>query len=441
LNKYLHKILYPFFAEGLYNIQPRKAFLLMRVLFIHQNIPGQFKYLISILPQRPGWEVTAIAEAPRVQQIGPIRGVKLIGYPLPQNAGEATHHYLRSTEAAVRRGQAVTRACLSLRGQGYVPDLIVVHPGWGENLYLKEVYPNTPQLAYYEFFYNTSGADINFDSEYPNQFDDLLRARTRNATQLIAMTVSDWGISPTYWQRAQYPEWYRSKISVIFDGVDTDIVSPRPNVSFELPDNKGTLTPTQQVITFINRNFEPYRGFHVFMRALPEILRRNPKAQVVMVGGDEISYGRAAPPHTTYRKMLLEELGTSLDLSRIHFVGRISYGRLLDLLRLSSAHIYFTYPFVLSWSMVEAMALGALVIGSATAPVMEVIEDGKNGLLVPFFDKDALVNTVSEVLAKPELYQTLRSAARATVIERYNLRECLGAQIRLMQAVARHGRP
>ena len=406
----------------------------MRILFIHQNFPGQYPHLAAHLAADPGNTVVAMGERANMERRAQPAGVRLIGYPSPAAARPEVHPFVRGHESAVRRGHLVAQTMMKLREQGFVPEVVCAHPGWGETLFVKDVYPEARLLGYFEFFYHGIGADVGFDPEFPTSFDDLCRVRVKNSTMLITLDAADAGVAPTRWQQMQAPAAYRSKIEVVHEGIDTANVCPDPADSLALPD--GTrLTAADEVVTYVSRNLEPYRGFHVLMRALPAILARRPRAQVVIIGGDQVSYGIPDPAGGTYRARLLAELGGSLDRSRVHFPGRIPYRRYLSALRISSAHVYLTYPFVLSWSMLEAMAAGCMVIGSRTPPVEEVIEDGVNGWLTDFFDHAALAQRVCEALEAGPALAALRAAARRTIVERYDLRSvCLPRQVALVTA-------
>ena len=405
----------------------------MRILFIHQNFPGQYPHLAAQLAADPANTVVAIGERANMEKRAQPAGVRLIGYATPAGAKREVHPFVRGHESAVRRGHLVAQVMMKLREQGFVPDVVCAHPGWGETLFVKDVYPASRLIGYFEFFYHGRGTDVGFDPEFPTSFDDLCRVRVKNSTMLLTLDAADAGVAPTRWQQVQAPAQYRPKIEVVHDGVDTETVCPDPSDRLTLAD--GTvLTAADEVLTFVSRNLEPYRGFHVFMRSLPAILARRPAARVVIVGGDEVSYGIANPAGGTYRASLLAELGGALEPSRVHFTGRIPYRSYLAMLRISSAHVYLTYPFVLSWSMLEAMAAGCMVIGSRTPPVEEVIEDGVNGWLTDFFDREALAERVCEALAKRSALGALRAAARRTVVERYELkRVCLPRQMAIVQ--------
>ncbi|HUA53991.1 MAG TPA: glycosyltransferase family 4 protein [Candidatus Sulfotelmatobacter sp.] len=391
----------------------------MKLLFVHQNFPGQFKHICRVLAAQGRHQVVFLTK-PNDNHIA---GIQKVVYT-PQRAPTPNiHHYIGEYENGVLHGQAVVREVLKLRQTGFVPDVMIGHNGWGETLFLKDVFPKPPLLSYFEFFYRSRGADVGFDPEFETSFDDLFRVRAKNSINLLGMDAADWGLSPTEWQRSRYPDYFRPRISVIHEGVDTDTLTPKRIDVVALP-NGRTLPRNAEIVTYVSRNLEPYRGFHVFMRALPEILRRRPRAHVLILGGDEVSYGRRLPAGDSYRKRMLAEV--TIDPERVHFLGRIPYDQFVGVLHASSVHVYLTYPFVLSWSMLEAMSCGCLVIGSATPPVQEVIRDRENGLLVDFFSTGQIADRVDEVLDHPDRMAALRVAARQTIIDRYDLRRlCL----------------
>lgn len=383
----------------------------MKIIFIHQNFPGQFLHIASHLAQT-GHEVISISQ-PHA------RGIKSINNAVYKPAREVTkgiHHYLGGTESAILNGQAVARVLQTFKHQGFVPDVVIGHAGWGETLYVKDVFPGTKLVNYLEFFYHATGADTGFDPEYPNEFDDHLRIRTKNIVNLLALNSCDAGISPTTWQKSRYPFEYQPKISVIHEGVNTEIVRSNPDASYTLA-NKITLTNKDNVITYVARNLEPYRGFHSFMRALPAICQRQPDCHVLIVGGDEVSYGRRTKDGKTYKQQLLEEV--AIDRSMVHFLGKLPYDEYLKILQISSAHVYLTVPFVLSWSMLEAMSAGCLVIGSDTAPVKEVIKHNENGLLVDFFSPLAIADAVDLALNNRTEMKKIGETARRYIQTHY----------------------
>lgn len=392
----------------------------MNVLFVHQNCPGQFKHLAPALAAE-GHNVVFIGQKDKRTP----QGVKRLEYEPHRKPTPKIHPYLVGTEAAVLNGQAVARIGFGLRQKGFLPDVMIGNPGWGETLFLKDVWPDAPLISLSEFYYNGKGADVGFDPEFGTGEDAILRARIRSSQHLLAIEAADYAYSPTNWQKAQFPKAYHDRIRVIHDGIDTDVARPNPDAQFRLPSG-ATLTRKDEVLTYLSRNLEPYRGFHSFMRALPGIVERRPEAQVVVVGGNDASYGARPGPDQSWRDVMLDEIGPLPE--RVHFLDRIPYGQFLSLMQVSSVHVYLTYPFVLSWSMLEAMASGAFVVGSATAPVQEVIEDGENGWLVDFFDHNAMAARVADALAKRNNVDALRHAARETVVARYDLRTCLNAQ-------------
>ncbi len=401
----------------------------MRFLFVHQNFPGQFPHIVRLLASRRENLVVAIGEEanllnrPRLHPKVEVKAYKPHGGSRPE-----THHYLRDTESAVRRGQSVARVAIELKKSGFFPDVVVGHPAWGETLFLKDVFPRARHVSYFEFFYRSEGGDVGFDPEFPEVFDDRFRIRIKNTVQLLSLDAADTGLSPTTWQKSRFPREYQQKINVIHEGIDTGKIRPDSGAVAEVDGVR--LKRGDRVVTFLSRNLEPYRGFHVFMRSLPLIQRRCPDAHVVIVGADGVSYGRRLPEGQNYRTRYTAEVEDKVDWSKVHFTGRVPYDRYLSLLQVSMAHVYLTYPFVLSWSMLESMAAGCALVGSATAPVEEVITHGENGVLVDFFGVERLADAVADVLDNPGSYEPMRRRARQTVVERYDLHSvCLPAML------------
>ena len=218
--------------------------------------------------------------------------------------------------------------------------------------------------------------------------------------------------------------------------MDTDAIRPAPDTTINL-DGGIALRPGDDVVTFVNRNLEPYRGCHSFIRAMAEIQRRRPLARIVIVGGDGVSYGSKPPAGTTWKALFLKEVEDQIDLSRIHFVGTVPYNAFIGLLQVSACHVYLTYPFVLSWSMLEAMSAGCLVVGSRTQPVQEVIRHGENGLLVDFFSPKEIAEQVVQVLDAPGDFTAIRQRARQTIVDRYDLKStCLPQHLAYIDELA-----
>ncbi|MGO9446916.1 MAG: glycosyltransferase family 4 protein [Thiobacillaceae bacterium] len=404
----------------------------MKVLFVHQNFPGQYLHLARALGAHPGNEVVFITQ----REDASLPGVRNIVYKPHRVVTQNVHHYLRETEAGVINAQEVARAALNLKTSGFVPDVMLGHNGWGEIWYLKDVFPTTPLIGYFEFFYRFLGADVGFDPNEEAIFDTAPRIRTKNLGNLLGLDCVDLGQCPTRWQHSLYPARYQERLRVVHEGIDTRLAAPNPQARLKLPSGQE-LTPAGEIVTYVARNLEPYRGFLSFMRSLPAILKRRPKAQVVIIGGDETSYGARPADGTTYRQQMLAELGDALDLKRVHFLGKVPYPVFMATLQVSSAHVYLTFPFVLSWSMLEAMSAGCLVIGSRTAPVEEVIRHGENGLLVDLFSHEAIAEQVVSALEDPGAYESLRENARRTVVDSYDLHSiCLPAQVGLLKEAA-----
>lgn len=413
---------------------------IMKILFIHQNFPGQFKHLAPALAALPGIEVRAMT----IQTPGAAdwQGVGLHPYSLARGTTPGIHPWLTDLEAKTIRGEACFRAALALKDQGYQPDRIIAHPGWGESLFVKEVWPQARLGIYCEFYYHASGADVGFDPEFPASDQvEPCRILLKNSNNLLHFESADDGISPTHWQASTFPERFRSRITVIHDGIDTDLVAPDPAVSLTLGQGSTgglRLSRADELITFVNRNLEPYRGFHIFLRSLPELLRLRPKARVLIVGGDGVSYGAAPPAGRSWKEIFVAELGERIgaaDWGRVHFLGNIPYQHFIPLLQISTVHVYLTYPFVLSWSLLEAMSAGCAIVAGDTQPLREAIVDEQTGVLVDFFDVTGLTEAVCGLLSDPAKRARLGAAARDFARQHYDLkRVCLPRQIDWVRA-------
>ncbi len=400
----------------------------VKVLFVHQNFPAQFANVAAMFASRPDHEVVAIGSATARS----LPNVRLVQYGFSVEGILAVHPFARSFDAEVRRAEQIIYVGSELLASGFKPDIVVVHCGWGESLPLRALFPEAKIVTYFELFYRDRGFDVDFDPEWPRiSVDGTVGLKIRNASTLLALADTDVAISPTQWQRSSFPAQFRHLIEVCHEGIDTERVCPDPRARLTLSEGV-TFQAGDEIITYVSRNLEPLRGYHVFMRSLARTLRARPRAQVVIVGGDRVSYGLGAPAGTTWKEHFLDQNRDDLDLSRVHFLGRVDYETYLRVLQVSAVHVYLTYPFVLSWSMLEAMAAGCLVVASATGPVTEVI-DRSNGLLVDFFDHSALSNQVCAVLATRDKYQPLRAAARQFIVEHYAKDACVADFVALIE--------
>ena len=419
----------------------------MNYLFLHQNFPGQFKHLAPALTAR-GHKVVALT-LQKVEETS-WQGVELVSYGVTQGSTPGTHPWVVDFETKIIRAEGAFRACLKLKEEGFTPDAIIAHPGWGESLFLKEVWPEAKLGIFCEFFYKAEGADTGFDPEFP--VEDVegnnCRLRLKNLNNYMHFDIADAAIAPTVWQASTFPEPFRSKITVVHDGIDTDAIQPNTQVQLKLHRNGSdaplVLTREDEVITFVNRNLEPMRGCHIFLRALPKLLKQRPNARVIIVGGDGVSYGAKPTVEkngaASWKEVFVNEVRSQIsdaDWARVHFVGQVPYGNFVSLLQLSTVHVYWTYPFVLSWSLIESMSAGAAIVVSDTAPLREVIEHGENGLLVNFFSVDGLVQSVCELLEHPRERERLGAAARETATTKYDLNKvCLPKQLAWVEALA-----
>jgi len=409
----------------------------MKILFIHQNFPGQFKSLAPALA-RQGHQVSAMLNGQRKSIIW--QGVQLYYYQPSRGTTPHVHPWVSDFETKTIRGEACFRAALHLKSEGYSPDVVIAHPGWGETLFIKDVWPNAKLGIYCEFFYHSHGADTNFDPEFPNPDPgDICRLRLKNLNNHLHFGIADAGLSPTLWQASTFPEPFRSKITVIHDGIDTDVLAPSKDAALVL-NGSLKLTRGDEIVTFVSRNLEPYRGYHVFMRSLPKLLGERPSAHILIVGGDDVSYGPRASDGKKWKDIFVDEVRSQIsddDWARVHFLGKIPYLHFISILQLSTVHVYLTYPFVLSWSLLEAMSIGCAIVASDTAPLREVIVPGETGQLVDFFDATQLAAEVVTLLSDGHQRQQLGLRARQFAREHYDLTSiCLPQQLAWVHELA-----
>lgn len=410
----------------------------MNILFIHQNFPGQFKFLAPALAKL-GHRVVAMTMQKLENKVW--QGVELVQYSATRGSTPGIHPWVSDFETKTIRGEACFHAALMMKKQGFQPDVIVANHGWGESLFLKEVWPKSKLAIYCEFFYSATGADVNFDPEFPNlDQTEASRIKLKNLNNLLHFEIADAGISPTKWQASTFPASFREKISIIHDGIDTEKIKPNTEINFNINSSNGrqlNLNRSSEVITFVNRNLEPYRGYHTFMRCLPYLLKKRPNAEILIVGGDDVSYG-ARPSkekygYSNWKDVFINENINKIskeDRLRVHFLGTLPYHYFIPLLQISTVHVYLTYPFVLSWSLIEAMSAGCAIVASNTDPVKEVIKNHSNGLLTDFFDSRLLSENISNLAEDSMERKEFSIAARNLAIEKYDLNKiCLPQQI------------
>lgn len=383
----------------------------MRLLLIHQNFPGQFRQLAPYLIAQ-GHDLVAICSHDRPIHL-PCR---ILRYHKPVKTAGLQHFGTVIWEEGLRRAEAVARLVAGLLQEGWRPDAVLAHSGWGETLALADLIPEVPQVLWPELWVRPEHGGHGLDPLKPVVgLDQQLEQLGRHALTRVALDSASAWILPTRHQANSFPEVFQGpKMHVIHEGIDTTIACPNPAVHYEVRGIRiDRSTPT---ITFVNRNLERLRGFDTFMRALPSILQSHPAVRVLIVGDNEAGYAGGLPGGTPLRQSMLAELEGQLDLNRVHFLGRVPHAQLMALFQASWVHVYLSYPFVLGWSALEAMACGCCIVGSTGMPVQEVIQDGVNGLLVPVADHRLLAQRVVRLLEAPELRQQLGAAARRTAL-------------------------
>jgi len=407
----------------------------LQFLFVHQNFPGQFLHILRHLAATGQHDIVCITQ----ENANFIPGVRKATYRGPGELNPSTHRDAQEFDHAMARAQGVAEVAASLKALGFRPDVIIGHHGWGEMLNLGDVWPGVPTLGYYEFYYNIEGFDVNFDPEFPTLPDALPRVRSKNAVNMLALDNPGHGITPTRFQRSTYPDWAQGRINILAEGADLDVCNADADAAGRVFRQGGLVVrPGEKLVTYVARDLEPYRGFHVVMRALPSLLQARPDVKVALVGGDSVSYG-ARLQEGTWREHMLREVGPSLDLARVQFCGRLDHADYVRLLQRSDAHVYFTYPFVASWSLREALAIGCAIVASDTAPVREFIACGQTGLLTPFLDPAALSLRIQEALEDTSLAARLRAGARSYAERHLRMQDHITSYTRLIDSLVAAG--
>lgn len=383
------------------------------ILFIHDNFPAQFGQFGDYLRQE-GWRV-AFATA---REGARHPGFAILPYKPHREPSPQTHPYAQPFDKAAINAQAFSRTALAARAQGFRPDVIMAHAGWGAGMFARGVFPQAISVPYVEWFYNTPAPDAEaLDRHYPRpeaKPDQPMLQAGRNAPILTDLAYAAGAICPTPFQAAQFPPHLRAMLTVLHDGVDTQAHSPDRAAATDTLD--GLVPADAPVITYATRGMEPHRGFPALIRSLPAVLDAHPQAHAVIVGENRVAYGDRTMREVDWKARMLGEV--PLPEGRVHFPGLLPRAAYRRVLRRSSVHVYLTVPFVLSWSMLEAMSCGCLLVASDCAPVRDYAKDGVNARLVDHDDPGALSAALVAVLNQPESHAGLRQKARQTILDR-----------------------
>lgn len=405
----------------------------MKILFVHQNFPGQYRELFSWLRAQGGHELVFLTQR---KDVPVMEGARIVTYATHHKPAKDAYALTQYWEECTGNGFGCAQAAGKLRAEGFTPDVILGHVGWGELTFLKEIWPDAPIIGYFEYYFLAQGGSVGFDPEFPASPHAPFTMHARNAVNFANIQTVDQGHSPTGWQRDTFPDTFKDKIYVKHDGIRTDKLKPDPDAQVALGRLGRSVTKEDEIFTYMARNMEPTRGFHSFMRSLPHILNARPNARALIIGGSDVSYGKKSGSEGGYRAEMEKEVGDAVDWSRVHFLGRVPYEDYQKIIQVSRCHIYLTVPFVLSWSCLEAMSMGATIVASDVAPVREAIEHGKTGLLADFFDPKDIARKVVDVLERPGTYAHLGPAARRHVVKHYDFQKiCLPEHLRRMNAL------
>ncbi len=400
----------------------------MKLLFVHQNMPGQYRELIQWLAAQGGHEIVFLTQRKNAPDLG---GVRNVIYKSHHKAADDGYGLSKTWENAAGNGFGAVMALKQIVADGFTPDIVIGHVGWGEMSFFRQVLPDTPIIGFFEYYYSVHGGPVGFDPENPPTEHSPYLMEGHNVVPLYNIEQVTLGHSPTMWQRNRFPKSFHDKIYVCHDGIRTDKLVPKKKASVTLGRIGRPLTRQDEIVTYMARNLETTRGFHQFMRALPHIQKARPNARILVIGGNDTSYGGKSKHPGGLRGQMEEEVGHLLDWDRLHFLGQVPYENYQSIIQISSCHIYLTMPFVLSWSLLESMSMGATIVASDVPPVREAVTHGETGMLVDFFDPEAIAAQVVDVLQKPRNYAHLGPAARDHVVANYDfLNVCLPEHIR-----------
>ena len=405
----------------------------MKLLFVHQNMPGQYRELVQWLAEKKEHEIVFLTQRKKPPVF---EGVRTVIYKPHHVAKEKTYGLVRTWENAAGAGFGAAQAAGKLRDDGFTPEIIIGHVGWGELTFIQEIYPGVPVIGFFEYFYSTNGGPVGFDPESPVSEHAPYLMAANNTVPLVNIEVVDLGHCPTYWQRDRFPKSFHDRVYVCHDGIRTENLLPNPDVKVTLGRLDEPITCDDEIVTFMARNLETTRGFHQFMRALPIIQAARPNARFLVIGGNEVSYGGKSKHPGGLRAQMEEEVGDRVNWEMVHFLGQVPFEDYKKIIQVSSCHIYLTMPFVLSWSFLESMSMQSTIVASDVAPVREAITHGETGLLVDFFDPEAMAAQVVDLLKRPKNYAHIGPNARKHVVETYDfLTVCLPEHLRQINAL------
>jgi glycosyltransferase involved in cell wall biosynthesis len=389
----------------------------MRALFIHPNFPAQFGIVAHYAAAQLQWPCVFLTSVDTTKFEAPFTH---INYRLkddepcpPSFTNPESLSGLMEHLAAIYRG---LRNIPELQ-----PDVVVGHVSYGTFLYLKNLYA-CPFVGYFELFPGAFwGQEMVLREAFPPTESVRLFQSTYHALTILQLMACDVAYTPSQTQWNMAPAEYRNKIKVIPEGVDCNVFQPRPR-----PTTIGdrTIEPHTPVITFVSRTLESVRGFDIFMRVAKRIAEARPDALFIVVGAERTHYGHelAYTQGKSFARWVLAQ--EEYDLSRFAFIAMPPMEQLASIYNVSSLHVHLSAPFIPSPTLLQAMASGCAILGSATAPVQEFIEDGKHGRLAPLEDVETLTSVALEMIANPEQCRELAREARLRAVEEYELWSC-----------------
>lgn len=406
----------------------------MHIVFAHSAFPAQFGSFGTWLA-RQGWAVTFLTADTEAR---PPEGCQLVRARERGPRTPGLHVDVRAFEIAALNSRAFGSAASSLRhDHGLVPDIVMAHSGLGVGSFSKAIWPEAHYVPYMEWFYHYPHVDRTTDAAVMDPSDARALALSRNVPALVDLAIADMALCPTRFQAEQFPEHLRGRMTILHDGVNCRYLAPDPEARFTAA---GVVLPEDaQIITYATRGMELHRGFPQFMRALQRLQQTHPKLHALIGGADRVAYGAQRPEGDSWKTRMLREL--DLDMSRVHFTGLLSRADYRTLLQVSDVHVYFTVPFVLSWSLIEAMSVGCALVASDVAPVREALDHARTALLVDHDDTGQTVAALERMLANRDLARSMGAMARREAIRRYDSAWLWPARAARLAALVRERTP
>ena len=386
----------------------------MHLLLIHQNFPGQFRDLA------PAWlasghQVTAIGSTSAAPTGHQWHGLQYLQYRFEEKPSH------------LERGSAVAKLVQQLIEQDHPPDLVMSHSAWGESLCLRRVCRDVPWISYPELWGNPRSLGFGFDQSLDGLTPEATRFSSANLITELALLQSSASVVASRSQLLSFPKSLQHRLTLQPEGVDLQRIKPDASACLTIPKMGLEFRAGQPLVTFISRHLEPLRGLRQMLMAWPLVSQTIPEAQLLLVGGKGQGYSLQRPKGQNHLEDALNNLPDTTNRRTIHCLGRLPYEEMLTLLQCSACHVALSYPYTLSWSVLEALSCGVPVISNPDSPIsVELGDDANKALaLVPFDDIASLSLKTIELLQHPQRARAMGAAGRSWIEQNASLEQAL----------------